>query len=584
MKRTVIFTLVILTTIFLFGSFTSIEKNPAVTVNSLAPIQTMFMQANNINTTFRTDGTFNLDKITFTSDVAGFIWPVSAASRLTADFATGLWIGAKVGTAHELRTAIAFYNSHFTPGNIPVQGQVPPSSVCNDPLFKGYHVQLTDPNLTNGGSVVKNAGGREYTITYDAWSTWPVDKGAPYVEVNAIPGYQPGFNADRPGIGETTARPDEIVFMMYMDYTNCTNALHTSDVSLPGGTLPLGAEVQQIAFAFNTPGITNLYFTKWKITNRSSNTWDSTYISIVDDADIGDGSDDAAGCDSVKGIGFIYNADNSDAVYGSAPPVIAYKMLQGPMVYTGIQTDTAKLPYGNYVGYKVLGLSGYNVFANSNDPCLGDPSTAAAGYDFMRGRNGCGNAMINYVTNKPTNFKYSGDAVNRSGWFDSTSGDKRQLMNSGPFTLAPGATQNIVTGSVIGRGASNYASISLAFALCDTAKNNYFRSFGGTPIGLSPISTEVPNGFALYQNYPNPFNPATKIKFSIPFVGNGRDRSVHLDIYDALGREITVLVNENLAPGTYAADFDASKLPSGVYFYRLSAGEYNQTMKMVLLK
>jgi photosystem II stability/assembly factor-like uncharacterized protein len=107
---------------------------------------------------------------------------------------------------------------------------------------------------------------------------------------------------------------------------------------------------------------------------------------------------------------------------------------------------------------------------------------------------------------------------------------------------------------------------------------------GGDPIGINPISTEIPNAYSLSQNYPNPFNPATKIRFDIPNVGSGRDRSVKLVIYDLLGREVAILVNEELKPGVYDVDFDGFNLPSGVYYYRLSSGNYTQTKKMVLLK
>ena len=104
---------------------------------------------------------------------------------------------------------------------------------------------------------------------------------------------------------------------------------------------------------------------------------------------------------------------------------------------------------------------------------------------------------------------------------------------------------------------------------------------GLTPI--TPISSEVPEDFSLFQNYPNPFNPGTKIRFAIPNVGTV-PRTVRLIIYDALGREITTLVNEQLNPGTYEVDWDASNYPSGVYFYKLIADDYTATKKMVLIK
>jgi hypothetical protein len=89
----------------------------------------------------------------------------------------------------------------------------------------------------------------------------------------------------------------------------------------------------------------------------------------------------------------------------------------------------------------------------------------------------------------------------------------------------------------------------------------------------------VPTGFVLDQNYPNPFNPVTKIRFTIV------DRQLTIvSVYDLLGREVATLVNEVKDPGTYEVVFDASGLASGVYLYRLTAGDYVQARRLVLLR
>lgn len=102
---------------------------------------------------------------------------------------------------------------------------------------------------------------------------------------------------------------------------------------------------------------------------------------------------------------------------------------------------------------------------------------------------------------------------------------------------------------------------------------------GGPPMAVTNISSEVPDRFSLGQNYPNPFNPATKITFDLPSSGN-----VELNVYDMLGREAANIINSHLGAGRYEADFDASNLPSGIYFYRITAGEFTQTKKMILVK
>jgi photosystem II stability/assembly factor-like uncharacterized protein len=111
----------------------------------------------------------------------------------------------------------------------------------------------------------------------------------------------------------------------------------------------------------------------------------------------------------------------------------------------------------------------------------------------------------------------------------------------------------------------------------------------GGPIGIKPVSNNIPNEYKLYQNYPNPFNPVTKIKFDVgPPLSSppsqGGDRGVVLKIYDVLGREIAVLVNEKLTPGTYEVEWIASNYPSGLYFYRLQTEYYSEVKKMVFIK
>ncbi len=126
--------------------------------------------------------------------------------------------------------------------------------------------------------------------------------------------------------------------------------------------------------------------------------------------------------------------------------------------------------------------------------------------------------------------------------------------------------------------------------------NNILYGDTSTVIGIQTISSDVPKSFILSQNYPNPFNPATKINFSIPKsylplkgrrtgLGHVRDTErVILKIFNALGSEITTLVNQQLSPGTYSAEWDASNYPSGLYFCKLTSGNFTETKRMILIK
>ena len=98
---------------------------------------------------------------------------------------------------------------------------------------------------------------------------------------------------------------------------------------------------------------------------------------------------------------------------------------------------------------------------------------------------------------------------------------------------------------------------------------------------------EIINEFNLNQNYPNPFNPTTKISFDLPSPLQGEGpgvRSVKLAVYDILGRKVKTLLNEEIPPGKYSVTFDASGLPSGIYIYKLTAGNFSASKKMLLLK
>ncbi len=105
------------------------------------------------------------------------------------------------------------------------------------------------------------------------------------------------------------------------------------------------------------------------------------------------------------------------------------------------------------------------------------------------------------------------------------------------------------------------------------------RGYTSIATSVKQIGNELPENFLLSQNYPNPFNPSTTISFSIPNQVN-----VKLSIYNAIGEEVAELINENITAGFHQVTFDASNLSSGIYFYRISAGNFIDTKKMILLR
>ena len=133
-----------------------------------------------------------------------------------------------------------------------------------------------------------------------------------------------------------------------------------------------------------------------------------------------------------------------------------------------------------------------------------------------------------------------------------------------------------------------YQSDSVAGSVTQTppaaeslAKQRFIRvKFDPSTIGINTISNQIPSRFNLEQNYPNPFNPVTKIRFSVP-----KSANVTLEVFDVTGKLIATLAkNEAVTAGLKEVEFNASSLPSGVYFYSLKSGDYSETKKMVLVK
>jgi len=165
--------------------------------------------------------------------------------------------------------------------------------------------------------------------------------------------------------------------------------------------------------------------------------------------------------------------------------------------------------------------------------------------------------------------------------------EKWQAISSGLGKLQAGAgdISHVVSGGPFSISSGDYVDIGFAVAAAEnldslrTAISNARLIYPSIPTSVEEEESLNPKEFLLYQNYPNPFNPVTNISYQIP------ERSqVSLKIYDMLGKEITVLLNEIKEPGFYETQWDASKLSSGLYFYKLQANGFSQIKKLMVLK
>ena len=128
--------------------------------------------------------------------------------------------------------------------------------------------------------------------------------------------------------------------------------------------------------------------------------------------------------------------------------------------------------------------------------------------------------------------------------------------------------------------ARNYSASVSADTALDGANDSLQAALAGLVKTVSGVDVvDGPHSYSLSQNYPNPFNPTTVVRYSVPEVSH-----VRLVVYDLLGREVGVLVNERKQPGTYTVRFDASGVASGVYIYRMETGSYSASKKLVVVK
>ena len=492
-------------------------------------VDSRMLDANAISTWFRSNGSFNRDPATGN---AGFYFQMH-----TARYASGLWIGAKVG--NDTNVTVCGFEYEYLPGYTDSAG-LPQG--FNDPNYRIYKLtrgindndRLNWPNSILGNS---NQGAPVYfdTLT-QAWK--PLDFG------------------------------NQTMFYNYTDaYPNSHNAVN-------GSTAPLKADVKQLNFALaSTNELHHIIFSQFIIINRSSSVWQNAFFAFWTDDDVGAAEDDLSGCDSSMKLGYQYNSNNNDPQYGASPPAVGTVLLKGALNYTGNQNDVVSFCYNDKrivkTGYKDVGMYSYNTHAFT--------ANHIQSYRVLNGLRSDGTSII-HPSGYTTRYFFSGDPVTVTGWINTAPANRGFIMSTGPVNVSPSDTQVIILAQVIGRGTNNINSISVLRNVANMAKEFYSDCYNFSPTGILSQQAGTLDYF-LEQNYPNPFNPVTTISFVLPVREN-----VVISIYDLNGREIRKLWNGIMSPGHHKVNFDGSEVPSGVYFYKISAGNFEGKGKMVMVK
>jgi hypothetical protein len=422
------------------------------------------LNINNISTFFYNNGISDISSL----GNSGLTYP--KGSGKTAAFTSGLLWGAKVAGEVDPKVGGTAYRTALVPG------KVLPDGTADDPNLDKYRVYRVRSDVYPGGPDVElstEAGldglsqAEERTQYETDWTEWPADMGAPFNDVDENGTYDPTI--DIPGV----PKADQTIWYVANDL-NSTQTIYLANCN------PLGIECQVTVWAYNQGGaLGSMYFRSYKlinVTNRSAltpTTFEDMYVSMFSDVDLGDAGDDYVGVDTTLSLQYCYNAAATDAVYSPLPPpATGFDFFQGPLVNGVAGEDVNKNgvddaeDFGIFDGKQVgpgkinLPMTAAYYFANG-DPNIGDPpqgqEETADGfrqwYNFFQGKFGIsGTPFTDLSSGKITTFALSGDPQAGTGWLDGVqlpAGDRRQGSASGPFTMAPGDTQQVVVAEIV---------------------------------------------------------------------------------------------------------------------------------------
>ena len=396
---------------------------------------------------------------------AGIIYP-----RFTAGvvFQDGIIWGGYIhdGNYPTLRVGGQTYNIGTVPGRIISIG-VPQNP--NDPDVRIYRIRRDWQTVPD--SVLRLEAAELYMIPpsqvsqgqinlmrlqYETdWNEWPVQYGAPYYDNNGNGIYDPGI--DEPGIADA----DQVIWFV------CNDLDPTATTQLYGSP-PIGLELQVTIWAYHSafPTLNQMVFRRYRLINKSGFPIDSMFIAQWVDPDVGDYSNDFVGCDSTLDLGYSYNGGAFDAdynAYGLPPAAVGYVLWQGPIVPS--PGDTAFFNFQPRLNYKNLPMTSFGYFISGgtiSDPILGNYTGTLQWYNLLNGYLPTPDTLnpAPYVhqagpyQGHMTRFPLNGNPITGAGDVDGQGnnyppGDRRMVLSSGPFNMAPGDTQEIIV-TVIG--------------------------------------------------------------------------------------------------------------------------------------
>ncbi|MYB71291.1 MAG: T9SS type A sorting domain-containing protein [Gemmatimonadetes bacterium] len=479
----------------LLGAFTPVQSRGPSAYRAAKIVQETFgeqalLNINNMAMWFERNGSSGYNPLTSGS---GVTFPRSTDQVIYRD---GLiWGGiVKDGDPQELRVGGQTYRIGTVPGRIISQGVAEDPA---DPSVRIYRIrrdyQTADLRLDASESLgiglreVTNSDVEALRTQYEQdWREWPYQKGAPYYDNDGDGEYNP--DTDEPGV----AGADQVAWFVIND-------LDVGAAQTLYGSKPVGLEVQVLLWGYaRTDALGDVIFKKFTVIYKGTSATPDTariedmYFAQWSDPDLGDYGDDFAGADIGLSLGYVYNSINDDSHYvpfGLAPPAVGYDFLQGPVVPVFQEDENgdplldedgnlvldenseAIFNFGRRPGYRNLPMTSFVYFAAGSaidDPELGEYIGTEEWYNLLRGfqpQPDIGNPVpyTNPLTGDDTFFTLDGDPTRATGWNDGVplpAGDRRIVLNTGPFEMALGDTQEVVVALLGGISTDRLRSVS----------------------------------------------------------------------------------------------------------------------------
>ena len=498
------------------------------------------LEFNNVKALIETGGSLWQDRA---QSRAAYIVPKNDPNNLSVLYAGALWMGGRSPDNQLKLAAVRYRGSgdDFWPGPLTVGNAEVDETVCEeyDRFFEINRIDAVNHRIywdaLLAGEDISEIFPDGYVMpSYFEPDQYPAmgdigqsDVLAPFYDYNNDGIYDPEFG-DYPGYDvfqeiDCRALDREDPVPLFGDKTYYWIFNDKGNVHSETQGQPIGMEIRAQAFAFATQDeINNMTFYNYQLINQGTQTLNNTFFGQYADPDVGTSQDDYVGCDVQRGLGYCYNGDANDESstssfgYGLNPPAVGIDFFEGPYqdddgidnpdtLDYNIALDNDGIPYtGLGIGYgdgiidnERFGMRKFIYYNNSSNPGIGDPQIAAEHYNYMTGfwRDGTpltyggtgyqdGDVETDYMFPFDSDPVFWGTGgVEVEPWYEEGEGtapeDRRFIQSAGPFTLEPGAWNNITVGCVYARATtgSPFASVQLLLSADDKAQALFDNCF-----------------------------------------------------------------------------------------------------------